>query len=330
VIPFRYTRPANADEAVRGASGDARAAFLAGGTTLVDLMKLEVMTPSRLVDVNDLPLTRIENLPGGGLRIGALVSNSALAANDDVKARYPVLSEALLSGASPQLRNMATVGGNLMQRTRCPYFRDGLSSCNKRAPGSGCAAIGGENRSHAVLGTSDRCIATHPADMPVALVALDAVAVVRGAGGRERRVPVAEFHVPYGADPAKESVLAHGELITAVELPPTPWFARSAYVKVRDRASYEFALASSAVAVNLDGGRIREARVAFGGIATKPWRSREAERALAGAVPTAESFRAAGEAALKDARPQKDNAFKVELAKRTLVRALTLAAEKRS
>jgi xanthine dehydrogenase YagS FAD-binding subunit len=226
---------------------------------------------------------------------------------------------------------MASVGGNLLQRTRCQYFRDtAYAACNKRAPGSGCAALGGYNRIHAVLGASDKCIATSPGDMPVAMVALDAVVHTRRANGGERSIPLTSFHVSYGEDPARESVLEHGELITAVELPATPWFARSHYLKVRDRASYEFALASAAVALDLDGGRVRDSRVALGGVATKPWRSREAEQALVGKQAGISTWRAAAEAALRGARPQKDNGFKIELAKRTLVRALATAAEKKA
>jgi xanthine dehydrogenase YagS FAD-binding subunit len=224
---------------------------------------------------------------------------------------------------------MATVGGNLMQRTRCYYFRDTAYPCNKRVPGSGCSALEGYNRIHAVLGTSEKCIATHPGDMPVAMVALDAVVHTRRPDGRERTIPLTDFHVSYGEDPARESVLEHGELITAVELPAVPWFARSHYLKVRDRASYEFALASAAVALDLDGDRIRAARVALGGVGTKPWRSREAEQALTGKRAEEAAYRAAAEAALQGARPQKDNGFKIELAKRTVARALAVAAEKK-
>ena len=286
--PFTYSHANRPEEAVAAVAKNPRAAFVAGGTTLVDLLRLDVMTPAALVDVNALPLAKIESLPGGGVRIGAMVRNSDLANDPAIRRRYPVLSEALLSGASPQLRNMATVGGNLMQRTRCYYFRDAVSPCNKRQPGSGCAALGGFNRIHAVLGTSDRCIATHPGDMPVALAALDAIVHTRRPGGGERAIPLTDFHVSYGEDPARESVLEHGELITAVELPAVPWFARSAYLKIRDRASYEFALASAAVALDLDRGgsrAIRAARVALGGVATKPWRSREAEQVLIGGKP---------------------------------------------
>jgi xanthine dehydrogenase YagS FAD-binding subunit len=325
--PFTYSHANRPEDAVAAVAKNPHAAFVAGGTTLVDLLRLDVMAPDALVDVNALPLGKIEPLPGGGVRIGALVRNSDLANDATIRKRYPVLSEALLSGASPQLRNMATTGGNLMQRTRCYYFRDGISPCNKRQPGSGCAAIGGYDRIHAVLGTSDKCIATFPGDMPVAMAALDAVVHTRRPNGTERAIPLADFHVSYGDDPARESVLEHGELITAVELPAVPWFARSTYLKVRDRASYEFALASAAVALDLNQGSIRSARVALGGIATKPWRSHEAEKVLTGAKPEEATFRAAAEAALKDARPQRNNGFKIELAKRTLTRALAMAVE---
>ena len=333
--PFTYARAARPEEAVAAVAGDRGAKFLAGGTTLVDLLRLDVETPSALVDVSALPLGRIESLPGGGLSIGANVKNSDLANDPTVRRRYPVLSEALLSGASPQIRNMASVGGNLMQRTRCFYFRDNAYACNKRRPGSGCAALDGYNRIHAVLGTSERCIATHPGDMPVALVALDAVVHTRRPNGADqtsgRTIPIDRFFVPYGEDPARESVLEHGELITAVELPPAPWLARSHYLKVRDRASYEFALASAAVALDLaDDGTVRAARVALGGVATKPWRSPEAERALVGRKADEAAFRAAGEAALAGARPQRHNGFKVELAQRTVARALATAAAMRT
>jgi xanthine dehydrogenase YagS FAD-binding subunit len=327
--PFSFSHASRPDEAVAAVSRDPHAKFVAGGTTLVDLLRLEVETPDRLVDINALPLARIDALPGGGVRIGAMVRNSDLANDPTIRQRYPVISEALLSGASPQLRNMASVGGNLMQRTRCYYFRDTASPCNKRMPGSGCSALEGFNRIHAVLGTSDKCIASFPGDMPVAMVALDAVVHTRRPNGSERTIPLTDFHVSYGDDPARETVLDHGELITAVELPAVPWFARSHYLKVRDRASYEFALASAAVALDLDGGRIRAARVALGGVGTKPWRSPEAERALAGQKADEATYRAAAEAALQGAQPRKDNGFKIELAKRTLTRALAVAAEKK-
>jgi xanthine dehydrogenase YagS FAD-binding subunit len=325
--PFSFAHATKPEEAVAAVSGNPHAAFVAGGTTLVDLLRLNVETPSALVDINALPLAKIESLPGGGVRIGAMVRNSDLANDPTIRKRYPALSEALLSGASPQLRNMASVGGNLMQRTRCYYFRDAVSPCNKRVPGSGCAALEGYNRIHALLGTSEKCIATHPGDMPVAMVALDAVVRTRRRNGGERTIPLIDFHVAYGEDPARESVLEHGELITAVDLPATPWFARSHYLKVRDRASYEFALASAAVALDLSGGTIRDARIALGGVGTKPWRSREAEQALTGAKVGEAAFRSAAEAALRGAKPQKHNGFKIELAKRTLVRALATAAE---
>lgn len=324
--PFTYVRAKDAAGAASAVAGNVRAVFFGGGTTLVDLMQLEVMNPASLIDVTPLPLARIEPVGDGGLRVGALVRNSELARDERIRRRYPVLSEAILSGASPQIRNMATTAGNLLQRTRCPYFRDVFSACNKREPGSGCAAIGGYTRMHAVLGTSEKCIATFPGDMPVALTALDASVRTRRSGGAERSIPLSDFYVGYGEDPARETVLEHGELITAVDLPAAGWLARSAYVKVRDRASYEFALASAAVALDLSGGTIREARVALGGVATKPWRSLEAEKALAGARPGESAWRAAADAALAGAKPQKDNAFKIELARRVLVRALTTAA----
>jgi xanthine dehydrogenase YagS FAD-binding subunit len=318
--PFDYVRADDAAQAMERVRNEPAARFLAGGTGLLDLMKLEVETPGQLVDVSHLPLTRIEET-GTGVRIGAMVRNSDLAHHPLVRERFPVLSEALLSGASPQLRNMATTGGNLMQRTRCYYFRDPSSACNKREPGSGCAALEGYNRIHAVLGTSERCIAAHPSDMCVALAALDAVVRTRGPRG-ERIIPIGVFHVAYGDDPARETLLEHGELITAVEVPNTPFARRSHYLKVRDRASYEFALASAAVALELREGKIRSARVALGGVATKPWRSTAAEQMLVG-HPLGESvFRKAAEAALAGAVPRKHNAFKIELARRTLVRAL--------
>lgn len=318
---FSYVRAEGAAAAVNLVAGEAGAEYLAGGTNLVDLMKLEVTAPAQVVDVNQLPLARIE-VSDRGVRVGALVRNSDLAYHEAIRRRYPVLSEALLSGATPQLRNMATVGGNLMQRTRCSYFRDTAWACNKRQPGAGCAALEGYNRGHAVLGTSEKCIATHPSDMCVALVALDAVVKTQGPRG-ERAIPITDFHVAYGDDPARETVLEHGELITAVELPATPFFARSHYLKVRDRAAFEFALASVAAALEVKGGTITAARLALGGVATKPWRAFAAERALVGAAPGAAAFAAAAQAALEGARPQKHNAFKIELARRAVVRALT-------
>ena len=289
-------------------------------------MKLNVEKPTTLVDINHLPLSRIENLPDGGFRIGAMVRNSDLAHHEGVRSRFPVLSEALLSGASPQLRNMATVGGNLMQRTRCYYFRDVGYACNKRQPGSGCPAIQGYNRIHAVLGGSDKCIATHPSDMAVALVALDAMVHLRGADG-ERQIPVGEFHVVPGDTPQVETVVQPGELITHVTVSYSPVAKHSCYVKLRDRSSYEFALASAAAALELQGNTIRSARLVLGGVATKPWRSQEAEAVLTGGVTGETLFRAAAEAATRKAQPQRYNAFKIELAKRAVVRALSNAIQ---
>jgi len=321
---FSYTRVADAPAALKENRDDGRAHYVAGATTLLDLMKLNVETPRRVVDINLLPLTKIE-ATDTGMRIGALVRNSDMAYHEAVRTRYPVLSVALLSGATPQIRNMATLGGNLLQRTRCPYFRDIAWGCNKRQPGSGCAAIDGFNRSHAVLGTSDKCIATHPSDMCVALAALDAVIVTQTAGGG-RKIPIRDFYISYGDDPAKENALAPGELITAVELPNVPFFARSHYLKIRDRASFEFALASAAVALDIQDGMIRAARLALGGVATKPWRAADAEKILVGAKADDATFSGAAQAALQGAKPQKFNAFKIELAKRCIVRTLAMVA----
>jgi xanthine dehydrogenase YagS FAD-binding subunit len=289
-------------------------------------MKLNVETPATLVDINGLPLDRIEATPDGGLKIGAMVRNSDLAWNPDVKQRYPVLSEALLSGASPQLRNMATTGGNLLQRTRCYYFRDTNYKCNKREPGSGCSAIDGFHRIHAVLGGSEHCIATHPSDMAVAMMALEATVHTTGAKG-ERSIALNDFYLLPGSTPDKENVLEPDELITHVTLPALPQGARSHYLKLRDRASYEFALASAAVIMQVSGGKIQYARVAMGGVGTKPWRSKEAEQALHGRGANEQTFRTAAEAALKPAKPMRDNAFKVELAKRAIVRALQVTTQ---
>lgn len=322
MYPFDYQQAADADAAVQSVAPHPDAKFLAGGTTLIDLIKLHVEKPAHLVDVSGLPLAQITDLPGGGVRIGALVRNSDLAHDARIQKSYPVLSEALLSGASPQLRNMATTAGNLMQRTRCYYFRDTSTPCNKREPGSGCSAIDGYNRIHAVLGTSSKCIASHPSDMCVAMAALDAQIRVQGPRG-ERVIPITEFYIPYGEDPVRETVLEHGELITAVDLPAMPFAARSRYLKVRDRASYAFALASAAVALDVQGGKIVNARVALGGVGTKPWRSLEAEKLLVGQAPSPEVYHAAAEAALKGAKGYKDNAFKIELAKRTVARCLS-------
>ncbi|MDB4941902.1 MAG: hypothetical protein JWP97_1436 [Labilithrix sp.] len=324
--PFTYRRVTDEAGALElGAGADAR--FIAGGTLLVDLMKLGIEQPGSLVDVSGLRLDAIKATPQG-LEIGALSRNSDLALHPVVQKKYPVLSEALLSGASPQLRNMATLGGNLMQRTRCMYFRDAANpACNKRKPGSGCAAMDGWTRMHAILGVSDQCIAAHPSDMCVALLALDAQVFVLGPKG-SRSIPLADFHLAPGAHPEIETALAHGELITHVTLPETRFAARSRYVKVRDRASYAFALASAAVALDMDGKVVKQARIALGGVGTKPWRSTEAELLLHGQNLTPGSMRAAAEAALAGAEPRKDNGFKVDLAKRTVVRALELAGAK--
>ena len=320
--PFTYATADDPADATRLAAVDPRARYLAGGTTLVDLMKLHVEQPTQLIDINALPLTDVTELSDGTIRVGAMVRNSDLAHNEIIRARYPVLSQALLAGASGQLRNMATTGGNLLQRTRCLYFRDTAMRCNKREPGSGCAAIDGANRGHAILGTSDACIATHPSDMAVALVALNARVRILGPS-RERVIPLTELHQLPGDHPEIETTLEHGELITAVEIPPLPFAVNSLYLKVRDRASFAFALASAAVALDVDAGTIRDARVALGGVGTKPWRSPEAEEMLRGRRAGVESYRAAAQAALEGAQPRRDNAFKVELARRTLVRALT-------
>jgi xanthine dehydrogenase YagS FAD-binding subunit len=287
-------------------------------------MRLEVMAPTQLVDLGQVPLTAIERR-GNALRIGAMARNADVANHPLVIERYPLLAQAIAAGASQQVRNMATVGGNLLQRTRCPYFRDLGAPCNKRAPGTGCSALDGYTRSHAILGTSASCIATHPSDMCVALAALEAIVHTRH-GNRERQIPIGELHTLPGDHPEIETVLEHGELITHVELPASPFAAHARYVKVRDRAAFAFALAAAAVGLDLADGRIRDARIALGGIATKPWRSLEAEQALVGKPATRATFERAAKAALVDPKPRRDNAFKVELAQRTIVRALELAA----
>jgi xanthine dehydrogenase YagS FAD-binding subunit len=320
--PIRYLKVTDTGSAIAATRGHPDAAFLAGGTSLIDLMKLGVLNPAELVDVNALPLSQITLRDDGALEIGAMVRNSDLAYHPEVIARFPLLSEALLAGASAQLRNMATVGGNLLQRTRCYYFRDLATPCNKREPGSGCGALDGYNRNNAILGTSEKCIAAHPSDMCVAMVALDAVVHVHGPDG-EREVPIVELHVLPGDHPERESVLQPGELITAVRLPGRPAMAQSRYVKVRDRASYAFALTSAAATLSIAGGQIREARVALGGVGTKPWRSVDAERVLVGKPANRATFALAAAAAVESARPRKHNAFKVELVRRTLVRALS-------
>ena len=321
---FSFERARSVDEAlVAGAQPEA--AFLAGGTSLVDLMKLEVLTPLRVVDVNRLDLRSIDARPDG-IALGALATNTEVAQHPEVRRRLPALAEALLSGASPQLRNVATVGGNLLQRTRCAYFRDLATACNKRAPKSGCDALEGWTRMHAILGTSDRCIAAHPSDLCVALAAFEARVRVRGPRG-EREIAIGDFHLLPGEHPDREFALLPGELVTSVFVPATPAAQRSRYVKVRDRAAYAFALVSCAAGLELSQGLIREARVALGGVGTRPWRSLDAERALAGQRPGKDVFREAAELMLRGAQPRRDNAFKVELARRTMVRALSLAAE---
>jgi len=325
VKPFAYVRALYAPTAVLAAQTSA-SKYLGGGTNLLDLMKMGVESPERLVDVSRLPMNGVEDRQGG-VRIGAMAANSDVADHPLIRQRYPVLSQALLAGASPQLRNMATVGGNLMQRTRCGYFYDpSFAECNKRAPGSGCAARQGHQRMHAILGASDQCIAVHPSDMAVALAALDAVVEVRGPVG-ERSIAIGDFHRLPGATPEVDTNLAAGELITAVDLPAMPWARRSQYLKVRDRNSYAFALVSVAAALDLDGdGVVRQARLALGGVAHKPWRVVEAERALVGRPVDAATSRAAADALLNGARPYQDNAFKVELARRSVVRVLSTMA----
>jgi xanthine dehydrogenase YagS FAD-binding subunit len=325
--PFTYSRASDANQAVAEISVKTQGKFLGGGTNLIDLMKMGVETPSQLIDINRIPLAQIEELPNKGVRIGALARNSDVAEHDLIKTRYPVLSEAFLSGASPQLRNMATVGGNLLQRTRCYYFYDpAFPQCNKRKPGSGCGAIDGFNRIHAILGQSDQCIATHPSDMCVALAALDATVRVRGPKG-EREIPFADFHRLPGNTPERDTNLGHDELIIAVDLPALPFATRSHYLKVRDRASYAFALVSVAAALDLDVDHtIKAARIALGGVAHKPWRAEEAEQALVGKKPDEKIFRAAAEAELASAKGYKHNSFKIELAKRSMVRALSTVA----
>jgi xanthine dehydrogenase YagS FAD-binding subunit len=323
---FDYVRPATVAEAVAAAL-DPGAAYLAAGTNLIDLMKGGVSRPSRLVDISRLPgLDRVEDLPDGGARIGALVRNADLAGDRNFARRFPAVAEALLSGASAQLRNAATVGGNLLQRTRCAYFYDVASACNKRAPGSGCDARGGDNRPHAVLGWSESCIATHPSDFCVPLVALDAVVEIEGRAGR-REIPLEELHRLPGDAPERESMLEPGEMIVAVRLPAAAadFAAHARYLKVRERTSYAFAVVSAAAALRFESDTIAQARLALGGVALKPWRAREAELILTGARADAALFRRAAEAALAPAKPSGDNGFKIELARRIIVRALALA-----
>ncbi|MFC8507675.1 FAD binding domain-containing protein [Streptomyces sp. NPDC057411] len=319
--PFAYVRPERTEEALAHLAAHPGARFLAGGTNLVDLMKLGVTGPPLLVDLGALPLDGVTETPDGGLLIGATARNSDVAAHPDVRTRYPVLSQALLAGASPQLRNAATTGGNLLQRTRCPYFQDTSTPCNKRLPGSGCPAREGVHRDLAVLGHSAHCVATHPSDMAVALAALDAEVRLSGADG-ERTVPVADFHRLPGDRPDLDTVIAPGELITGVRLPAPPAGALSAYRKARDRTSFAFALASAALVVTVEDGRVGHAALAFGGLAHKPWRARAAEEVLRGAPATSETFRRAADAELAAAEPLRDNGFKVPLARNLAVRLL--------
>ena len=327
---FEFTRPADSTAAITAAAqaktaqqgADIR--FLAGGTTLVDLMKLNVEAPQQLLDINRLPLDKIETAADGGLKIGATVRNSTLANHPIVSRDYPVLSQAILQGASAQLRNMATTAGNLLQRTRCLYFRDPAMPCNKREPGTGCPAITGSNRMLAILGVSEVCIATNPSDMCVAMAALEATIHVQGQKG-SRAIPLQDFHLLPGNTPHRETVLEPGDLITHVTLPPPITGSKQLYLKLRDRASYEFALASAAVVINLTGQNITRARIALGGVGTKPWRSPEAENVLIGQAADKANFRKAAEAALRDAKPQSENGFKIELAKRCLTHALQTA-----
>jgi len=319
--PFRYERASDAESAIALLAQAPNGVFLAGGTNLVDHLKLGVSQPDLLVDITHLPFDRIEPLPDGGVRIGALVRNSDLAADHTIRTHYPLLAQAVLAGASGQLRNMATTGGNLLQRTRCVYFQDISKPCNKRVPGSGCPAREGYHRELAILGASHACIATHPSDMAVALAALDASVRVLGPQG-ERAIPLVEFYRLPGEEPQRDTVLSHGELITAVELPPLAFATRSHYRKIRDRASYAFALVSVAAALDVADGVVRDVRLALGGVAHKPWRAVRAEAVLRGAPATEETFRRAAEAELADAQPLPGNAFKVPLARNLIVRTL--------
>ncbi|MBA8824496.1 xanthine dehydrogenase YagS FAD-binding subunit [Saccharopolyspora lacisalsi] len=319
--PFDYQRATDTDTAVATVSRNPNARYLGGGTNLVDHMKLGVSSPELLVDVSRLSSDTVETLPDGGVRVGAAVRNSDLAAEPIIRQRYPVLAHALLAGASGQLRNLATTGGNLLQRTRCVYFQDVTTPCNKREPGTGCSALDGYTRYHAVLGSSEHCVATHPSDMAVALTALDAVVHTQGPSG-PRSIPVADLHRLPGDEPDRDTVLEHGELITAVDLPALPMAARSNYRKVRDRASYAFALVSVAAAVDIAGDTIRDVRIAFGGLAHKPWRATLAENALRGAPATEATFRTAADAELAEARPLSDNEFKIPMARNTLTSVL--------
>ena len=323
--PFKYVRASDAAGAVRAVAANPRAKFLAGGTNILDLMKEDVERPNELVDLTRLKLAEIK-AAGGGVSIGALAKNGETANHPLIRRNYPLLTQAIVAGASAQLRNMATNGGNLLQRTRCQYFYDTAMPCNKREPGTGCGALEGLNRIHAIFGWSDKCVATYPGDMANALYALEAVVRVRGANGRERAIPVGDFHRLPGDTPEKDTNLQHGELIVAIDLPKSNFAKNSYYLKVRDRASYAFALVAVAAALELSGGTIRQARVVLGSVAHKPWRSAEAEGALVGRSASEQTFRQAAELALKDAKPLAHNAYKVELGKRAVVRALMRAS----
>jgi xanthine dehydrogenase YagS FAD-binding subunit len=325
MIEFQYARAGDVAEAVRLIAGDPTAKFVAGGTNLIDLMKMDVERPAKVIDINRLPLKQVEGTVGGGLRIGALVRNSDLAWHPLVERNYPVLASAVMAGASQQLRNMASTGGNLLQRTRCAYFYDTALPCNKRQPGSGCSAINGHNRMHAILGASEACIAVHPSDMCVALAMLEASVHVTGPSG-DRMIPFADFHRLPGDTPHRDTHLAPGEIITAVELPPRGFAANYTYLKIRDRLSYAFALVSVAVGLELAGGTITDARFALGGVAHKPWRDPQAEAALRGQPAEPATFERAAEVLLRGARGYEHNAFKIGLARRCIVRALTQAA----
>ena len=325
MISFQYGRAQDVADAVRQIAADPKAKFIAGGTNLLDLMKEDVERPTRLIDISRLPLTTVEETAEGGVRIGALVPNSDLAYHPLIEQRYPVLASAILAGASQQLRNMASTGGNLLQRTRCYYFYDTMTPCNKREPGSGCSAIDGLNRMHAILGTSEACIATHPSDMCVALAALDARIEVTGPGGA-RTIAIADFHRLPGTTPQIDTSLQPDEIVTAVELPERGFSANYTYLKIRDRLSYAFALVSVAAALDVDGGTIREARLALGGVAHKPWRDPSVESAMRGQPANRATFGQAADGLLRDARGFAHNTFKIELARRAVIRALTQAA----
>jgi xanthine dehydrogenase YagS FAD-binding subunit len=325
MINFRYVRAGTVADAVKLKGASPGAKFIAGGTNLLDLMKEHVERPSQLIDISRLPLKQVEETADGGVRIGAMVPNTDLAYHPLIEKRYPIVSSAILAGASQQLRNMASVGGNLMQRTRCPYFYDNATPCNKRTPGSGCSAIGGQNRGHAILGASEACIAVYPSDMSVALAALDARVLVTGPTG-DRTLPISDFHRLPGDEPHRDNNLGPAEIITAVELPPRGFDAHYSYLKIRDRLSYAFALVSVAAALEIEGATIGEARLALGGVAHKPWRNTDAEAALRGQAADEASFGRAAEVLLRGAKGHAHNTFKIELARRAIVRTLTQAA----